>query len=192
MAGLALRRAAILLALLPTLATGCGDSRTPVLGFGAPAPPNGFKLVHYPAAGISFLAPKGWKTQPQRAPLVTVVASGPAVVSVWRFARSQPLPSTQAAVAHAGAALIRAAHARDATLQLIRSRALTLGGAPAVEVDAYEHIGNQLRRVRSIHLFAFGAEIVLDEYAPPSVFHAVDHAVFSPLKRSLRLAPSQA
>jgi hypothetical protein len=33
---------------------------------------------------------------------------------------------------------------------------------------------------------------VLDEYAPPTAFHTVDHDVFSPLKRSLRLFPAGA
>jgi hypothetical protein len=36
-------------------------------------------------------------------------------------------------------------------------------------------------------LFADGAELVLDVYAPVRDFHSVDHAVFSPLKRSLQL-----
>jgi hypothetical protein len=27
----------------------------------------------------------------------------------------------------------------------------------------------------------------LDEYAPPAMFHAVDHAVFLPIRHSLRL-----
>jgi hypothetical protein len=43
--------------------------------------------------------------------------------------------------------------------------------------------------VRSTHVYVPGAEYVLDEYAPPAMFHAVDHAVFSPIKRSLRLVP---
>jgi hypothetical protein len=35
--------------------------------------------------------------------------------------------------------------------------------------------------------------VVLDAYAPPALFHPVDHAVFSPLKRSLQLtAPTGA
>jgi hypothetical protein len=39
-----------------------------------------------------------------------------------------------------------------------------------------------------MHVFVARAEVVLDEYAPPQDFPAVDHAVFSPLKHSLLLS----
>jgi hypothetical protein len=38
-----------------------------------------------------------------------------------------------------------------------------------------------------MHVYLPGAEVVLEEYAPPALFHRIDHAVFSPVKRSLRL-----
>jgi len=47
----------------------------------------------------------------------------------------------------------------------------------------------QARRVRSVHVFFGGAEYVIDEYAALRYFHTVDHSVFSPVKRSLRLSP---
>src|SRR5437588_6990613 len=122
--------------------------------------------------------------------MVTVVTSGAAVVAVWRFQRQEPLPSLPDALARARKQLIRAARARDASLQLIRSKLVTVARARAIEVDAIERIRGQVRRVRSTHVFAFGAELVLEEYAPVDLFHAVDHAVFSPLKRSLLLTPT--
>jgi hypothetical protein len=87
----------------------------------------------------------------------------------------------------AEAALVSATRARDPRLHLIRSRTLTVAGAHAIELSVSERIGGQLRRDRSLHMFADGAEVVLDVYAPASDFHTVDHAVFSPLKRSLQL-----
>jgi hypothetical protein len=61
-----------------------------------------------------------------------------------------------------------------------------------IVVDAIESIAGRRRRVRSFHVFVRGAEIVLDEYAPVAMFHAVDHSVFSPLNHSLVLLRSRA
>jgi hypothetical protein len=52
-------------------------------------------------------------------------------------------------------------------------------------------VGGQLRRVRSLLVYLAGAEVVLEEYAPPAAFHSVDHLVFSPVRRSLRLLSAQ-
>jgi hypothetical protein len=41
--------------------------------------------------------------------------------------------------------------------------------------------------VRSVHVYGPTSEVVLDAYAPPASFHPLDHAVFSPVKRSLRV-----
>jgi hypothetical protein len=77
--------------------------------------------------------------------------------------------------------------ARASGTRLIRVRTPRLAGLPAIVLDATERIGGRTRRVRSIHLFAPQLELVVEEYAPPGIFHSVDRAVFSPLKRSLRL-----
>jgi hypothetical protein len=50
-----------------------------------------------------------------------------------------------------------------------------------------EVIGGQVRLVRSTHVFAHQAEVVVDAYAPPSTFPAVNQSVFGPLVASLRL-----
>jgi hypothetical protein len=63
-------------------------------------------------------------------------------------------------------------------------------GGSVVQLNTIEQIGIERRRVRSLHLFAGNFELVLEEYAPVTNFHAVDHAVFSPLSRSLSLLPT--
>jgi hypothetical protein len=73
---------------------------------------------------------------------------------------------------------------------VIRSRVTRAGRSGAVELDAIEQIAGQLRRVRSVHVFVNGAEIVLEEYAPTGLFHSVDHEVFSPLRQSLTVSPA--
>jgi hypothetical protein len=61
-----------------------------------------------------------------------------------------------------------------------------------VEVDALERVGKQIRRVHSVHVFVPHAELVLDEYAPPQLFAAVDRSVFVPVQRSLLVSRTAA
>jgi hypothetical protein len=186
------RRAAVSLAFSLALLAGCGNSRTQPPDLSRSAAPHGTRTVEFAAAGVSFRAPRNWGTVPGQSPLVATVGSGRAIVSLWRYPRSELLPSNAAALDGARLRLIDAARARDPRLRLIRARVMTVDGAPAIELDAFEHIASFERRVRSVHVYAFGAELVLDEYAPADVFRAVDHQVFSPLKRSLRLFPAAA
>ncbi len=178
----ALAAAAAVLAL-----GGCGDSRTPVPSISQPAAPRGFHTLGFQRSGVTLIAPKNWIVLPQRAPVVTVVASGAAFVTVWRYHRTAPPPTGTAQLDQARAELIRAARAKDPGLVVIRASALIVDHRGAVELDAVEQINGRSRRVRSTHVYVPGAEYVLDEYAPPAMFHAVDHAVFSPIKHSLRL-----
>ncbi len=180
-----LRHSVIALGLV--LVAGCGNSRTPVPSGSAPAAPQGMHTLRYVAAGVAFQAPRNWSAAQQQPPLVAIVSSGAAVVAVWRFPRTRAAPAGGAALAGARARLLASVRAREESLELIRSKLVRVEGAPGIELDAIEQIHGQSRRVRSTHVFVKGGELVLDEYAPVSVFHAVDHAVFSPLKRSLAL-----
>lgn len=184
-----LRRATIASVCALPLLVACGNSRTPVPNLARPAAADGVRALSFPAAGVRFQAPRTWKVVSSQPPLVAVVTSGAAAVALWRYPRTQPLPSTPDQLQAARQALIGAARSRQATLELIRSSALQIDGQPAIELDAIEQLSSQLRRVRSTHVFAFGGEIVLEEYAPLALFSTIDHAVFSPLKRSLLLSP---
>jgi hypothetical protein len=181
---LTLRRAVMLVGPLVALA-GCGNSRTPVPNLLAPAAPNGFRTLTFPADGVRLRAPLDWAVGQGRGSLVTTLSSGTAVVALWRYPRSSPLPRGTSSLAAARRRLISQARALDPGLHLIRSKISRIGGVPVVELDAFEQIDGHARRVRSSHLFEAHAELVLDEYAPPDLFHAVDHSVFSPVKRSL-------
>ena len=186
--------------LLPS--GGCGNSRTPVPDLSQPAQPASFRTLRYSGStvaqgvkrslSIEFGAPSNWAIVQRKPPVVTVVTSGDAVVALWRYGRKAPVPAGAAAYARASQGLVEAARKRDHSLQLIAAKTVMVGSNPGVELDALESIGGQRRRVRSTHVFVPGAELVLDEYAPLTVFHAVDHSVFSPLKRSLRLSVTPA
>jgi hypothetical protein len=181
---------------------GCGNSRTPVPDLSQPVQPSSFRTLRYSGSttalglkrswSIEFGAPSNWSIVQRKPPVVTVVTSGDAVVALWRYGRKAPVPAGAEAYARARQQLIDVAHMRDRLLQLISAKTVRVSGDPGIELDALETVGGQRRRVRSTHMFVPGGELVLDEYAPLSVFHTVDDAVFSPLKRSLRLSVTPA
>jgi hypothetical protein len=172
--------------LLPLAAiAGCGNSRTPVPNPLAPAPAKGFRAIALPAAGVSVNAPRTWTVTSGRGPLMEVISSGAAVIAVWRYPRTSAPPTGTAAVDQAEQTLIQRARARDPALAVISSKVLRAEPRPTIQLEALEHIAGQLRTVRSTHIFLPKAELVLDEYAPPQVFAAVDRAVFAPVARSL-------
>ena len=187
------RSAAIVSSLFATvLVAACGYARTQPPSLAAPASPTAWRMMRFPAAGVSLSVPSNWTVGAGNPQLVLAAASGLARIELWRYPRTEPLPSTRAGLRRARQALVGAARARDPNLHVIRARPLRVDGARAIELSVTEVIGGQLRRDRSLHVFTGGAELVLDVYAPVGDFHAVDHAVFSPLKRSLQLFPAVA
>lgn len=177
-----------LLLVLPAVVA-CGNSRTPVPNLAQPAVPRGTQTLTYPTAGITLQAPANWTVSRQKPPLLATVNSGAAIVAVWRYPRTAPVPATSTALAQTRSALLRSAQATDPSLRLIDSQLGRLRGTPTIILDATERIAGHERRVRSIHMFGPHDEVVVDEYAPTDIFARVDHAVFSPLKRSLTLLP---
>ena len=169
------------------LAAGCGDSRAPVPNLTHPAPPGGFRTLRFPSAGVSFSSPRSWPSVPQRSPLVTVIASGSAVISLWRYARPAAAPSSGSLLAAARATLVGAIRSRQPTARVLRSRLTRIGGAPAIEFEAVERVGGGTRQVLSTHVFAPRSEVVLEEYAPPALFTSLRHTVFARVRRSLAL-----
>jgi hypothetical protein len=169
---------------------GCGNSRTPVPDTNVPAAPQGFRTLRLSQAAVSLVTPRNWTVTGQTAPLMLTLNSGPAVVALWRFARAAAPPGSSSALAGARVALIAVARARDRTLKLLSSKLMRIDGARAVQLQARERIGGQLRRVSSTHVCVPGAELVLDEYAPPAHYAAIDRSVFAPIRRSLALLPA--
>jgi hypothetical protein len=176
--------------LAMTIVAGCGYSRAPAPPLRNPTPPQGFHTLSFPADGLTLQAPQGWTRIDEQGSLITTLSSGDAVVAVWRYARDLPLPRGRAEMRAATQALISAVQSRQAGVRVVRARIVHLSGVRGIELNAVERIRGQLRRVRSTHLYSGRMEIVLEEYAPLGVFHSVDHSVFSPLRRSLRITAS--
>ena len=181
-----------LVAVLATLAAaGCGRDR---LATPDPARPfsNGQKAtLEFPEAGVTFRAPADWQFATGASPLVASTASGSATIAVWRYLRSEELPREDAALDDAQANLLSASRGRDPSFKETSTRRTKIDGAPAIQVVGDETVAGRPRRVRSTHVFAKGAEFVIDQYAAPDVFEAADRLVFLPLLRSLKIDPPQ-
>lgn len=190
---MARRRAAAagLLAALTVSLAGCGDSRAPVPSVFHSSRPFGFHPFVLRRYGFGLEVPGNWTDvyNQVRRPVVMIVASGAAVVAMSAYPRAFPAPADPAALAQTQHSLLAAVRARRPGVRLLRTRQLTVGGQPAVELDAIERIDGRRRRVRSLHVYGATQELVLEEYAPVATFATVDRQVFTRVSRSLRLLP---
>jgi hypothetical protein len=137
-----------------------------------------------PSLGLSISLPRGWSLWGAGRPLVLVATSGGAVIALWRYVRTAAVPAG-AALLRARRALIAAVRSRQRGIDLLGSRTLRLDGRPAIVLESISRIGGATRRVRSVHLFAPGEEVVLEEYAPVALFPYVSRRVFVPVRKSL-------
>jgi hypothetical protein len=187
-----MRRAPLAVAAtLAVLAGGCGNNRQPPPDVHTPGPPLGSNQAEYPQAGLHFLAPAGWNTDAGQPPLVATIATGDASVAIFRYPRTEPLPKTRAQLDAALDSLVAAAKARDATFTELKRGRLRVDGKPAVQVRGTETIEGHPRTVRSTHVYAEGAEIVIDAFAPADVFKRVDAEVFRHVLRSMQISKPQ-
>ena len=138
--------------------------------------------------GVTFTPPADWSVDAGTGHLVATAQAGQATVAVWRYPRTEALPDTKVELQAARDALIKASSKRDVTFEQIKTAATTIAGEPAVQIRAREHIAGQPRTVRSTHIYANGAEIVVDAYADADSFRKVDADVFRPMLRSLHVS----
>jgi hypothetical protein len=168
-------------------ATGCGNERQDAPRVPPAASPSGKRIERLARYGVTFTRPRNWSLFEGRPPQLASVSSGRANVTLWRYRRVERLPRSSADLVRARKALLAAARGRDRTLRVLSARGLRIAGIPAVEIVANEKVGLARRKVRSTHLYAHGAELVVDAYAPAGEFARVDRAAFLPLLRSLRV-----
>lgn len=184
------RPAALLCSVAAVLTTaGCGADRVTAPDASRPFSTGGTAPRAFPAAGVKFTAPADWQFDPGQAPLVASATSGSATIAIWRYERAEPLPRSDGALDDAGRALQGAAKTRDNTFSKQIARRVKVDGARAVELVGTEKVNGQVRRVRSTHVYAKGAEFVIDAYAAPRDFDVVDQSIFQPLIRSTKIDP---
>jgi hypothetical protein len=187
------RRAPIALTFATLLAVlgGCGNSRTPPPAITRPQPPVAAIPQDFHAQGVSLAAPSNWTIDMGRAPLIEQITSGPGLIAIWRFPRSQPLPTTLPELRLARHYLVGAAKTRDPSIKVTHGIITRLDRRPAVELVGRETVDGQVRAMRSTHIYTEGSEYVIDALAPPTDFATVDRTLFLPLLRSLRFARPQ-
>jgi hypothetical protein len=167
------------------LAAGCGSDSSSTTT--KPLATQSGTAGSYPAHGISFKPPAGWSVDAGKGALVATVQAGESTVAVWRYQRDEKLPKSKAELKAARDALLGASAEHDATFTKIKTAPTTVAGEPAVQIRARETIAGQPRTVRSTHIYANGAEYVIDAYATADTFRRVDADVFRPLLRSLQI-----
>jgi hypothetical protein len=175
------------LAVSALVAAGCGNQRQHAPDVTGTPKPAKVTRLGFPAGGVTLAAPRNWSQGPGKRPLVALIASGPAIVAVWRYPRKEPLPSARSELEQAQANLSDAVRARDRSVRVETAKLVDVNGVRGVQLVATERISGRPRRVRSTHLFDRRAEIVIDAYAPEGDFARLDGSVFQPLIRSLRL-----
>jgi hypothetical protein len=180
------RRALMSLAAAVLLA-GCGNDRTAAPDVGLIKAPNRFATVSYPAHGVSLRVPVNWRKEKGDGARVATVSAGFGQITVWRYARDEPLPVTRTHLDNARKALIAQVQARDPSFDVGSSRIILRRGLRAVEIVGLGTIQGVRRRARSLHVYGRGAEVVVDAFAPPREFPRVDKQTFRPALRSLKL-----
>jgi hypothetical protein len=145
-------------------------------------------VVRLPKAGIRFTAPFNWPDLTPTGTMVGGIRNKRATVAVWRYPRSEPLPATRKALEEVEKLLMERVKRRDPTFQATGTSFPRRDGARSIELVGRQTIAGLPFGVRSAHIFAEGAEIVFDAYAPPEHFERVDRTVFQPLLESLRLS----
>ena len=176
-----------LLIVLAALLAGCGNDRTEPPDVQTPVEPEGRRTVRLAGGAIAFRAPVNWNDLAPQGKRIGGVQSRRALLAVWRYERSEPLPRTEDELERVAGLLVDRIEQRDPGFELRDRRLGRLGGARMIAVRGRQTIAGLPREVRSAHVFHDGAEIVLDAYAPPEDFARVDAAVFQPALESLEL-----
>ena len=180
-------RRLLVITLAAALAAGCGEERTPPPDVRHPEPPaDGTKRVRLPA-GLTFEAPGNWPELQVAPPLEGGVSSRSAIVALWRYPRTEPLPAGERQLERARERLLERIQLRNPTFVVRSSELVEVDGAPGVELTGRQTIGGLTYDVRSAHFFKDGTEVVVDAYAFPADFPEVDREVFAPLIDSLTI-----
>ena len=179
----AVRRASIVLCLVAL--AGCGEERKTPGDVAHADAPSGFRETTVDR--VTFSRPSNWSDLQPAPPMAGGVRSKTATVAVWRYPRTEPLPTDAAALEQARTALLDRVRQRNPTFVVRSSEVTDLGGARGVELTGRQTVAGFIVDVRSAHVFDDGAEVVVDAYAPPGDFARVDRTVFARLIASLKV-----
>ena len=105
----------------------------------------------------------------------------------FAYPRTEPLPERGPELEQARESLVGEVARDDPSFRLTGSRVLDVARAPAVEITGAQTISRRKLRVRSVHVYEAGREVVIEALAPEQSFDRVDREVLEPLLGSLRI-----
>jgi len=144
----------------------CGDGPTPEPSVGRPnLDPSGEPVAL--AGGGSIDVPASWTITPSASggPELLRATSGQGTIVVWRYPRSEPLPSTRRDLRNARRNLREAITTRDPSFK-VDAAILRRLPEPAVEIAGTGTLAGAKRAIRSLHVYAGGYETVVDCIGP--------------------------
>ncbi len=185
----AVRRVLLTSALLVSTAlAACGDGPTPEPSVGRPAlDPSGEPYAF--ASGGSIDMPASWTITPGPAggPELVRATSGQGSITVWRYPRAEPLPTTKRDLRNTRFSLRKAITARDPGFDFT-SAILRRLPEPGVEVAGVGKVAGASRAIRSLHVYANASETVVDCIGPLGDAAAYTETICGPVLRSLKLS----
>jgi hypothetical protein len=173
--------------VLAAAVAGCGNDPSTPPTVTAPKAAFGWLDLAIPTQGVKFQRPSAWRYAQGSPPLLATMSSGLTTIAVWRYPRSEPLPTTLDELNTARDALVAAAKARDPSFTVIKAKGTRAAHQPAVVIVADETVAGQPRRVRSTHVYAQAGEVVVDAFAPADQYAQVETPIIRELVRSLQI-----
>ncbi|MDQ8047246.1 MAG: hypothetical protein AAGC46_20300 [Solirubrobacteraceae bacterium] len=173
--------------LLLTGLAACGDGPTQEPSVGRPQlDPSGvpFNL----AGGGSIDMPSTWTTTagPAGGPELVRSTSGQGAIVVWKYPRTEPLPTTRKDLRNTRRSLRNAITTRDPTFKVTLAL-LKETPQPSVEIAGIGTMAGAKRSLRSMHVYANGAETVVDCIGPVGDAKAFTATICDPVIASLNL-----
>lgn len=163
----------------------CGDGPTAEPNAGRPnLDPSGEPVAL--AGGGSIDVPASWDITPGPAggPELLRATSGQGAIVVWRYPRSEPLPSTRRDLRNARRNLREAILVRDPTFK-VTAAILRDGDDPGVEIAGTDTLAGARRAIRSLHIYSAGNETVVDCIGPLSDAQQFNTTICVPVLESL-------
>lgn len=182
----AVRRVLLTSALLLTTAVaGCGSGPAVSPSVGRPALDPSGEPFAFPTGG-SIDLPASWTitSGPEGGPEVVRATSGQGSIVVWRYPRTEPLPSTKKDLVNTRRSLKAAVRTRDPEFRL-DSALLRRVPEPAVELAGVGNMAGAKRMIRSLHVYANGQETVVDCIGPLADSAQFNETICTPVIDSL-------
>ncbi|MBJ7472652.1 MAG: hypothetical protein JHD16_15200 [Solirubrobacteraceae bacterium] len=173
--------------LLATAVAGCGEGPAVSPSVGRPALDPSGEPFAFPAGG-SIDLPASWDITagPDGGPEVVRATSGQGAIVVWRYPRTEPLPTTKKDLVNTRRSLKAAATTRDPELKLTAAL-LRRVPEPAVELAGTGTMAGAKRSIRSLHVYADGHETVVECIGPLADAAQFNETICTPVIDSLSM-----